>query len=184
MLLNSMHHQQIIDFWFKEIKPESWWKKIPHFDQLIKERFKAHHRAAVQGELYEWRREPFGRLAEIIILDQFSRNIYRNHPLSFAYDTAALILSQEAIDKNVGKMLNSEHKIFLYMPFMHSESLKIHQIGIKLFAEPGLESQYDCEIKHQAIITRFGRYPHRNQILERPSTPAEIAFLKKADSSF
>lgn len=121
-----MHYQQIISFWFEEIDSKRWWKKDPNFDQFIKDKFKAHHEAAVRCELYKWRKESLGRLAEIIILDQFSRNIYRHHPLSFAYDAAALILVQEAIDRNANKSLSPDQKIFLYMPFMYSESPKIH----------------------------------------------------------
>jgi uncharacterized protein (DUF924 family) len=117
-----MHHKAIIEFWFGDISPKQWWRKDPEFDRSIRERFGAVHAAATRGELYQWRSEPEGRLAEIIVLDQFSRNIYRGLPLAFAFDPLALVLTQEAISGEVHRMLAAEKKAFLYMPFMHSES--------------------------------------------------------------
>ena len=180
-----MHHSQmIINFWFEEIDPEYWWKKDSDFDQKIKDRFSEIHQAAIQCELYTWRKEPLGRLAEIIVLDQFSRNIYRDDPRAFTYDSIALVLSQEAIENGDDKTLKPNQKSFLYMPFMHSESKKIHEVAAKLFSQTGMESNYKFELKHKAIIDRFGRYPHRNKILDRHSTDEEIAFLKQPGSSF
>ena len=179
-----MHYQAIIDFWFKEIEPKYWWKKDSEFDRLISDRFLEIHNAATKCELYVWRDQPLGRLAEIIVLDQFSRNIYRGTPLSFAYDPLALALAQEAITAKANQSLNPDQKAFLYMPFMHSESPAIHEIALELFKEPGLESNLDFEIRHKTIIDRFGRFPHRNEILGRQSTGEEISFLKEAGSSF
>lgn len=179
-----MHCEVIIDFWFKEIEPKYWWKKDSEFDRLIADRFLDVHNAAIKCELYVWRNSSLGRLAEVIILDQFSRNIYRGSPLSFAYDPLALALSQEAITAKANQSLVPDQKAFLYLPFMHSESPAIHAIALELFKEPGLESNLDFEIRHKAIIDRFGRYPHRNEILGRQSTEEEINFLKEAGSSF
>ena len=179
-----MRYEAIIDFWFKEIEPKFWWKKDSEFDRLIAYRFLDVHKAATRCELYVWRNHPSGRLAEIIVLDQFSRNIYRGSPLSFAYDPLALALSQEAITAKANQSLNPDQKAFLYMPFMHSESPAIHKIALELFKEPGLESNLDFEIRHKAIIDRFGRFPHRNEILGRQSTQEEINFLKEAGSLF
>lgn len=179
-----MDHENIINFWFNEIDPKLWWSKDQKFDRIIVERYGELHRKAVNCELYNWRKQPAGRLAEIIILDQFSRNIYRGDELSFAYDPLALALAQEAINVNAQGPLSPEQKAFLYMPFMHSESQEIHRLAIVLFSEPGLESNLEFELKHKAIIDRFGRYPHRNEILGRASTPAELAFLKTPGSSF
>jgi uncharacterized protein (DUF924 family) len=117
-------------------------------------------------------------------LDQFSRNIYRGTPLSFAYDPLALALAQEAITAKANQSLNPSQKAFLYMPFMHSESRVIHELAMKLFKEPGLESNLGFEIRHKAIIDRFGRFPHRNEILDRKSTEEELNFLKEEGSSF
>ncbi|HMK14151.1 MAG TPA: DUF924 family protein [Burkholderiales bacterium] len=179
-----MHYETIIDFWFKEIEPKLWWKKDSDFDRLIADRFLEVHKAAARCELHVWRNNPLGRLAEIIVLDQFSRNIYRGSPLSFNYDPIALALAQEAITAKANQSLNQSQKAFLYMPFMHSESRVIHELAMKLFKEPGLESNLDFEIRHKAIIDRFGRFPHRNEILGRQSTAEEISFLKEAGSSF
>ncbi|MCW8832764.1 MAG: DUF924 domain-containing protein, partial [Colwellia sp.] len=125
-----------------------------------------------------------GRLAEIILLDQFSRNMYRDTPKSFAQDPLALALSQQAIQMGADKALTAVERSFLYMPFMHSESLLIHQQACQLYKDNGIDSNYQFELKHLAIIERFGRYPHRNKILGRESTPAEITFLTQPGSSF
>ena len=179
-----MHYEAIIDFWFKEIEPKYWWKKDSDFDRLIADRFLDVHKAAARCEHYIWRGNPLGRLAEIIVLDQFSRNIYRGDPLSFAYDPLALALAQEAVTAKAHQSLTPNQMAFLYMPFMHSESPAIHEIALELFKEPGLESNLDFEIRHKAIIDRFGRYPHRNEIVGRQSTEEEISFLIEAGSSF
>ena len=179
-----MQYEAIIDFWFKEIEPKFWWEKDSDFDRLIANRFLDAHNAATKCELYAWRNCSLGRLAEVIVLDQFSRNIYRGTSLSFAYDSLALVLAQEAITAKANQSLVPDQKAFLYMPFMHSESPAIHEIALELFKEPGLESNLKFEIQHKAIIDRFGRYPHRNEILGRQSTEAEISFLKEAGSSF
>ncbi len=173
-----MNVETILNFWFKELTPQQWWKKDPLLDEHIKSRFALIHHHATQGELFEWRDTAEGCLAEIIILDQFSRNIFRNQPQSFAYDGMALVLAQEAIRKEFNKQLSTSQKAFLYLPFMHSESLEMHQHALKLFAEPGLESNFDFEKKHLEIIKRFGHYPHRNSVLGRPTTDEEELFLK------
>ena len=179
-----MDYEAIIDFWFKEIEPKFWWKKDSEFDRLIADRFLEIHNAATKCELYVWRDRPLGRLAEVIVLDQFSRNIYRGTPLSFAYDPLALVLAQEAITAKANQSLNADQKAFLYLPFMHSESPAIHELAMELFKEPGLESNLKFEIQHKAIIDRFGHYPHRNEILGRQSTGEEISFLKETGSSY
>lgn len=174
----------VLDFWFKEIDSKKWWVKVHSFDQVIKDRFLPIHTQAVKGELYEWRQFSRGRLAEIIIIDQFSRNIFRDQPESFAFDGIALTLAQEAIANKVDLELMPVEKSFLYMPFMHSESLLIHEKAMELYDQPGLEYNLDFEKKHKMIIENFGRYPHRNQILGRESTLEEIEFLKGPNSSF
>jgi uncharacterized protein (DUF924 family) len=118
------------------------------------------------------------------VLDQFSRNIYRDQPKSFAFDGMALVLSQQAIDNDDDKKLDQQKRLFMYMPYMHSESKVIHQQAVVLFQRLGLEGNLEFELKHKAIIDRFGRYPHRNTILGRQSTEQEIEFLQQPDSSF
>lgn len=177
-------YQEILKFWFEETEPAQWWKKDENFDRSIIERFSELHRRATRCELFEWRNDARGRLAEIVVLDQFSRNMFRGSPLSFAYDALALALAQEAVSAGADKALNPVERSFLYMPFMHSESMKIHEVAVELFRRNGIEGNLDYELKHQAIIERFGRYPHRNAILGRESTQEEIEFLKQPGSSF
>lgn len=184
MSKNIVRADAVIKFWFEQTDPKLWWKKDTVFDQLISERFEIAHHMAIQGGLAFWRDTPSGRLAEIIILDQFSRNLYRNSPLAYAYDDQALILAQEAIRSEADQALDNNQKAFLYMPFMHSESQAMHEVAVKLYKVPGLESNYDFELKHKSIIDRFGRYPHRNEILGRQSTEEELLFLQEDRSSF
>lgn len=177
-----MRFEDVLTFWFEEIEPKKHFEKDLEFDQLLRDRFGATQSAAAKCELYEWRETPDGRLAEIIVLDQFSRNIFRDQPEAFACDPLALALAQEAIAVGAAKEIANDRLSFLYMPFMHSESAKIHEVAMKLF-EP-FENNYKFEIKHKAIIDRFGRYPHRNESLGRASTLEELEFLEGPDSSF
>ncbi|MDE1462650.1 DUF924 family protein [Spartinivicinus poritis] len=182
--MKNTTYTHIIDFWFNEITPQQWWTKDDNFDQLIRDRFLPIHTQAVQGELYHWRNEVEGRLAEVIIVDQFSRNIFRNKPEAFHWDPMAIVLAQEAVLLQWDTRLPTQQRAFLYMPYMHSESLVIHEQAVKLFSQSGLESNLTFELEHKVIIERFGRYPHRNQIVGRQSTPEELAFLKQPGSSF
>ena len=176
--------KEVIDFWFEEIQPKQRFKKDPEFDELIRSRFRTLHRKASRGLLYAWRDHPLDALAEIIVLDQFSRNMYRDSRRAFAQDVLALVLAQEAVRRKLDAELETRYKAFLYMPFMHSESAEIHEIALFLFDQPGLEDNYNFEVKHKEIIDRFGRYPHRNEILRRKSTAEEIEFLKQPGSGF
>jgi uncharacterized protein (DUF924 family) len=176
--------QSVLDFWFSEIEPAQWWQKSLEFDQMIERRFGALHQQATQGELFEWRSTPQGALAEILVLDQFSRNIYRDKPQSFASDAQALTLAQVAVDRGFAQQLTSTQQSFLYMPYMHSESFLVHEQAVKLFEALGNEYNLDFELKHKAIIDRFGRYPHRNTILNRKSSQEELEFLAGPNSSF
>jgi uncharacterized protein (DUF924 family) len=177
-------YQQLIKFWFEEIEPALWWKKDNSFDALLIERFSEIHARATQCELYEWRKEPEGRLAEIIILDQFSRNMFRNSALAFANDSMSLTLSQEAVTCGADQALTAVQRSFLYLPFMHSESLKIHEVAVELFRKNGIQNNLDYEFSHKKIIEKFGRYPHRNEVLGRQSTTEELEFLRQPGSSF
>ena len=180
----TISYNEIIKFWFEEITPEQMWSKDVKFDALIAQRFGDVHEKAIRGELGSWRANALGTLAEIIILDQFSRNIYRDTPAAFANDALALKLAEEAIEKNYDKEIDISFLSFLYMPFMHSESSEVHKRAVEIFNQKGLEGAYQFELKHKVIIDRFGRYPHRNKILGRESTAEEIVFLREPDSSF
>lgn len=179
-----MVYADIIAFWFEEIDPARWWRQSDEFDREVAGRFGALHARAAQCELHGWRTGPLGRLAEIIVLDQFSRHIHRGQAQAFACDPLALALAQEAVAASAAAALAPAQRGFLYMPFMHSESRAIHEIAVALFSEPGLEANLAFELRHKAIIDRFGRYPHRNAALGRESSAAEIEFLKTPGSAF
>jgi uncharacterized protein (DUF924 family) len=177
-------YQDVLDFWFNDIEPKQWFQKDIDFDNKIITRFGKLHRQAVQGELSSWRHCAKSALAEIIVLDQFSRNIYRDQPESFAADPMALVLAQEAIQKGFDQELSLSERSFLYMPYMHSESAVIHEEAVKLFRDLGIVNNLDFELKHKKIVDRFGRYPHRNAILGRQSSAEELEFLAEPNSSF
>ena len=174
----------VLEFWFNELEPKQWFVKDRDLDAMIEARFSLLVEQARAGELFSWRVTPQGRLAEIILIDQFSRNIFRDKPESFSADPVALVLAQEAIGAGADQRLDVQERAFLYMPFMHSESQAIHEQAVVLFDQPGLEYNLEFEYKHKAIVDRFGRYPHRNEILGRKSTEEEIAFLREPGSSF
>jgi len=177
-------YRNVLTFWFEETAPKQWWIADPEFDAVIRERFLPLLEQAVRGELYPWRDEPQGRLAEILVLDQFSRNIHRNTPQAFAFDPLALALAQHAVAAGVHTALTGIERSFLLMPYMHSESPRIHAVAERLFREHASQESYSFELRHKEIIDRFGRYPHRNAVLGRTSTPEEIEFLKQPGSSF
>jgi uncharacterized protein (DUF924 family) len=176
--------ETVLHFWFSELTPVQWFQKDARLDRLISRRFGILHGEVAACEHYAWRKKSRGRLAEIIVLDQFSRNIYRDSARAFENDALALALAQEAIAAGADRRLAGPPLSFLYMPFMHSESLPIHDLAVKLFSAPGLEDNLDFEIKHREIIKRFGRYPHRNELLGRKSTPEEVEFLRQPGSAF
>ena len=179
-----MKPSDVLNFWFEELKQEDWWRKSDQLDQTIKSRFLELHTAASNNELYSWRLTAKGGLAEVIVLDQFSRNIFRDRPEAFAQDPQALSLAQFAIEKGLNQQLSQVEQQFLYLPFMHSESKLIHQEAVKLYSQLEEGYGYDFELKHKAIIDQFGRYPHRNKVLGRQSSAEELEFLKQPGSSF
>ncbi|MAZ87304.1 MAG: hypothetical protein CL693_06635 [Cellvibrionaceae bacterium] len=174
----------ILAFWFEELTPQQHFVKDLELDGLIKQRFLPLLESAMQSELWSWRETINGRLAEIILLDQFSRNIYRDHPLSFVSDPLALCLAQEAVASGGDQQLEPDQRAFLYMPYMHSESAAVQAQATQLFSQKGMERNFQFALKHREIIDQFGRFPHRNEILGRQSTPAEIEFLQQPGSSF
>ena len=180
----SMLPGAVLDFWFQEIQPAQWWKVDPAFDALVRTRFGALHEQARRCELFAWRATPEGRLAEVIALDQFARNIHRGSREAFDADPLALALAQEAVAAGDDLKLPPEQRAFLYMPYMHSESAAIHAAGEPLMKARAPQHTHQFELKHRAIVDRFGRYPHRNAILGRESTAEELAFLQQPGSSF
>lgn len=179
-----MDPQEVLNFWFKEASPQQRFAKDLEFDQRIRWRFSEIYQDAKAEKTKTWRKISQGRLAEIIILDQFSRNMFRDKPEAFATDALALRLAQEAVAIKADQEIPIEQRLFLYMPYMHSENAKIHEQAVELFSQPGLEKALEYEWIHKRIIDRFGRYPHRNKILNRISTAEEVEFLKEKNSSF
>lgn len=180
----TQEYHAILQFWFEDLTPAQWFTKDQALDRRIADHFSDIHQQAIQCELFSWRQQPRGRLAEIILLDQFSRNLFRDSPRAFAHDALALALAQEAVACGADQALDPHEKNFMYMPYMHSESAEIHNVAMALFDQPGLEQNLKYEVRHKVIIDRFGRYPHRNALLGRTSTDDEIKFLKQPGSSF
>jgi uncharacterized protein (DUF924 family) len=174
----------ILGFWFEEAGPQRWWAADPAFDAEIRARFGELHARAARGGLQDWRDSPRGRLAEIIVLDQFSRNLHRDSPQAFAQDPAALACAQEAVQAGALDELKPDERAFLLLPFMHSESREVHVEAARLFRKHAPRVNYDFELRHKAIVDRFGRYPHRNALLGRASTAEELEFLKQPGSRF
>lgn len=179
----------VLNFWFSETTKPFWFAKSDDFDTKLSMLFQQTLHQAQSGELSFWRTQngkpsARGRLAEIIVLDQFSRNLYRNTPAAFAQDGMALVLAQELIALELDSTLSADERHFAYLPFMHSESLVIHDTAVQLYTQLGRQSALDFEHRHRDIIAQFGRYPHRNAILGRTSTPEELLFLQQPNSGF
>ena len=196
---------QVLHFWFGDLKKnevpgddkqKSWWMKDTEYDKRIKDNFGNDLKMAINGELDYWKTSPEGSLALIILLDQFSRNIYRDTSKAFSQDNKSIQICLEGIEKGFDKKLHPVQRIFYYIPLMHSEDIDMQEKSLKYFS--GLSEQYkeqksiadvvsnsyEFAVKHYDIIKRFGRYPHRNEILGRESTPDEIEFLKQPGTSF
>lgn len=174
----------VLDFWFNEIDPAQWWRKDPAFDVQLKQRFgQLHHDVTLTGA-YHWRDQAHGRLAEVIVLDQFSRNLYRNDARAYAWDAVALQLAETAIALGLDTELPAQRRAFLYMPFMHSESLSHQQRSLELFAGIAETGNLNSAQRHFDVVQQFGRFPHRNVVLGRISTTAESKFLQQPGSRF
>lgn len=171
-------HNHVLQFWFDEVGPKHWFKQSDAFDALCKERFLSTLEAAIKGECWEWRQTPEGRCAEIIVLDQLSRNIFRSDARSYAQDGMALALAQEAVASGDDQRMNADERYFSYMPYMHSESLAVHEQGLQLFEALGNADALRYEIAHRDVIRQFGRYPSRNAELGRSNTPEEDRYLE------
>jgi uncharacterized protein (DUF924 family) len=174
--------QDVIAFWFIEHGADDWFGGKAEFDAALAARFADLHPRVAKGEAWAWRVTPDGRLAEIIVLDQFSRQLHRGSALAFAQDPMALALAQEAIDRGADLAVDPVRRPFFYLPFMHSESLLIQDEGMRLYSALGDAEQLDYQVKHREAIARFGRFPFRNKALGRQSTPEEIAYIAEAGS--
>ena len=186
--------QEILDYWFgREDEPgygefrEAWFRKDPQFDRQIRDRFEALYEEAAAGELDGWKEEARSCLALVIVLDQFPRNMYRGDPRSYATDRKAQEIAEYAVDRALDRELPPFQRSFLYMPFMHSENLEHQRRSVELFH--GLQGSResgspDYAVRHMEVIERFGRFPHRNEVLGRHTTPEEAEFLAQPGPRF
>ncbi len=179
-------YQKILDFWFVETPEERWFREpSADFDQAIRDRFEATHVQALAGELDNWAADAPGALALVITLDQFPRNIYRGTARAFAADAKALAVARGAVEAGLDGELTQKQRVFLYLPFEHAEDLAQQRRSVELYAT--LDENPDWLTyaeRHLVIIERFGRFPHRNEILGRATRPEEAEFLKQPNSSF
>ncbi|RVU34695.1 DUF924 domain-containing protein [Hwanghaeella grinnelliae] len=174
----------VLRFWFEESTPQQWFEKNADFDRVIEERFGDLHQEASNGGHDDWAKSANGALALILVLDQFSRNLFRDDPRAFAQDGKALSLAREAISKGQDKEVSEERRVFFYVPFEHSEDLADQEESLPYFESLSNPEYLRYAIAHRDIIARFGRFPHRNDVMGRESTAEEIAFLKTPGSSF
>ena len=192
-----MDAQEVLDFWFLPSSDPghgqqraAWFRKDDAFDAVIRERFGAAINHAIAGGLREWDEEgPRGVLARILVLDQFTRNAFRAKPESFAGDTLALAAARQLVDAGEHLALSAVERQFVYMPFEHAEDARMQEQAVALFTElaawhEGFTEALDYAHRHRGVIARFGRFPHRNVILGRASTPEELSFLQLPGSSF
>ncbi len=182
---------EVLEFWFGESPHRSravWFTRNPEFDAAIRARFGDAVAAALCGEFADWETSAHGALARVILLDQFTRNIFRDTPRAFAGDPLALAIATAAVDSRQDRALDRYERQFLYLPFEHSESAIDQDRSIELFSalarDTGDDSLLPWAARHADIVRRFGRFPHRNDILGRASTAEEIAFLKEPGSRF
>ena len=164
----------IVRYWFEELQPQAWFRKDERVDAAIRERFGALHEALARIRP-EQLSSPLECVAAVIALDQFPRNMFRGSPRAFATDALALAISQHAIATKLDEQLTRQQRLFLYMPFQHSEDRAVQARSIQLFTQLGENLGYAQQ--HKDIIDRFGRFPHRNQVLGRASTPEESQFV-------
>lgn len=174
----------VLDFWFKELTPKQWFVKDPELDDTITKRFASLHLALSRQVPSEWRASAEARLALVIVLDQFPRNMYRGSPLAFATDTLALNAAKAALAVGADANVSEHRRIFFYLPFEHAENLADQNRAVALCEALGNAEYLDYARQHQVIIERFGRFPHRNAILGRTSTAEEEAYLAQPGAGF
>ncbi len=180
----AVKHHDILDFWFTEISSDAWFKKDTDFDAALALRFGKAVTDALAGRLDNWANNADGCLALIILLDQFTRNIFRQSARAFSGDEIALALSFRCVDRGYLNSATLPHRQFMLMPMMHSEDVKIQNASLPLFKKYTEERTHSYAIQHRDIIACFGRFPHRNELLGRPTTDKEKIFLSQPGSSF
>jgi uncharacterized protein (DUF924 family) len=166
----------VISFW-RDAGYERWFKPDAGFDREVRDRFLATHEAAAASQLSDWEGSPEGALALLILLDQFPRNMFRGTPRAFATDAAAREVARRGLDRGYDKQVDPQMRSFFYLPFMHSEDVADQEHCLALYRALGSEDGIKYAEIHLDAIRRFGRFPHRNEILGRASTPEEVAYL-------
>jgi uncharacterized protein (DUF924 family) len=178
------HVADVLRFWFEETRPKQWFEKDETFDAAVRARFLALHEAVAAQPNETFLRDERTALAAIIVFDQMPRNMFRGSPRAFATDGKALAIAEAAIAKGFDAGLTKDQRLFCYLPFEHAEDREAQRRCVALMAALGDEELTKWAEAHKAVIDRFGRFPHRNGVLGRPSTPAESEFLKQPGSSF
>ncbi len=176
--------EEVVTFWCETLTPEDWFKSTPALDAQIRDRFAATHLALSRDIPAEWRATPEARLAALIVLDQFSRNMYRGSPLAFAADWIALREARLAIEAEADRAIDITRRHFFYLPFVHAEDLGELDRSVAFFEEIRNAGYLDYAVRHRDVIAQFGRFPHRNAALGRVSTPAEEVYLATPGSGF
>jgi uncharacterized protein (DUF924 family) len=176
----------ILDFWFEEIQPQQWFQVNPDFDLALKERFLDTYEKGRDGILDDWKRDADGCLALCLVLDQFPRNMFRGAPEAFATDAKALVAAKYAVAKGFDQVLPAEKRRFIYLPYEHSENLQDQRKCTELFEKMKKEDPlaHDYALRHLKVIELYGRFPHRNKILGRDSTPQEEEYLAQPGAGF
>lgn len=182
--MNIVDFKEVLDFWFYEDHVPLHFDENEEFDEKIRARFLDTWRAGSEGLLVDWRKDIKGRLAEIIVLDQFSRNLWRNDIKTYTQDKMAIALAQEVVNHPDYNKLSDDEKKFILLPFMHSESLELHDWADKYYKELGDENLNHYEKLHRDVLEEFGRYPYQNKDLGRQSTPAELKILEEKKDGF
>lgn len=176
--------EQVYQFWFEHCGREQWFRSTVALDDEIRARFRTTHLALAGNVWDRWRENARNRLAAVIVLDQFARNIYRATPLAFATDGLALREAKLALDVGADAEVDEPCRTFFYMPFEHAEDLSEQERSVVLFAALGDEEFSDYARRHRDVIARYGRFPHRNALMGRPSTEAELQYLAKPGAGF
>jgi len=192
--MKNVDYEDVLNFWFEELEPKNWFQKSDEVDEAIRTRFEHLIEPVHAGKYSDWLEVPEGRLAAILVLDQFPRNLYRREPRSFAYDGKALELVQAGLQNGVDLKLGGQQRVFFYLPLEHSEDIDDQDLSLAKFSQLVLDVQperkelfrryLDYAWRHYEIVKRFGRYPHRNDILGRESSSKEKKFLTQPGSSF
>ena len=178
------HIDEVLRFWFEELTTDDWFGGGDEVDDRIRERFLGLHEALRDEVPESWRTTARGMLAAVIALDQFPRNMYRGDSRAFAADPAALALAMEALERGLDQEMSTDERKFLYLPFEHSEDPAVQARSVEIFASLDDADTLGYALRHKEIIDRFGRFPHRNEVLGRESSPEELEFLTEPDSSF